>query len=78
MKTCHSDYYIKCDKCKQEYTQISVRRCPHSAVNRRFGEHICVCCCQKCKFSERVSGGLACDYKGEVKDVKDVKDVNHY
>ncbi len=70
--------YLMCDKCGFKYDEISVRKCPHQSVKNHYGEHICVCCCQKCKFSERVSGGLACDYKGEVKDVKDVKGDNLY
>lgn len=62
--------YLMCDKCGFKYDEISVRRCQHPAVNRRFGEHICVCCCQKCKFAEHISGGLTCNYKGEIEDAK--------
>nr|DAY59803.1 MAG TPA: hypothetical protein [Caudoviricetes sp.] len=70
--------YLMCDRCGFKYDEISVRqKCPHPAVNRKFGEHICVCCCQKCKFSERVSGGLTCNY-GKEGEVKSVKDNHHY
>ena len=54
--------YLMCDRCGFKYDEISVRKCPHPAVNRKFGEYICVCCCQKCKFSKFLGGGLICTY----------------
>jgi hypothetical protein len=55
--------YLMCDRCCFKYDEISVRKkCPHPAVNRRYGERICMYCCQKCKFSEHFSGGLICTY----------------
>lgn len=54
--------YLMCDKCGFKYDEISVRKCPHQSVKNHYGEHICVCCCRKCKFSEFLGGGLICTY----------------
>lgn len=44
---------LACAKCGRLLSDAIVRKCPHEAVNRLLGEHICIYCCQKCKFHTR-------------------------
>ena len=55
---------IRCDKCGYSYQDHAIRTCPHPAVNRIYGKHICVYCCSKCKYAERFDyiGGVGCGY----------------
>lgn len=55
---------ILCDKCHHSYRECSVRKCPHPAVQRHYGENICVSCCKGCKFAVKTPfcGALGCGY----------------
>ena len=60
----------KCGKCHNEFYELQIRKCPHEAVNRQYGNYICVYCCKKCKFVQADGTGWICTYgKGE-KDAK--------
>ena len=39
----------RCDKCGRICADNIVATCEHPAVNRVFGNHICMYCCRKCK-----------------------------
>lgn len=54
---------IKCDKCGREFYESCVTQCPHPAVNRRYGKHICMYHCKKCIYSKKVGIDLVCTYK---------------
>lgn len=59
---------MMCDKCRTPVPRISIRNCPHPSVKRVYGDNqsvsICIYCCCKCKFAERVglNPGLGCSY----------------
>ena len=52
----------QCAKCKHTYESPSIRKCPHPAINKKLGYHICVYCCKGCEFSEKVGTGFTCTY----------------
>lgn len=58
----------KCSKCLLMWDSLVVRKCNHEAVNRTYGKNICICCCQKCKYSEQFKTGWICTYKKEMKE----------
>jgi len=55
---------IQCDKCHYEFDFGAVQECHHPAVNRVYGNHICIYCCKGCKYLYRspYSGGVGCNY----------------
>lgn len=60
----------KCGKCKHNYEEPTIRKCPHPAVNKKLGTktdakssvHICVFCCKMCEYSKKQDTGLVCNY----------------
>ena len=58
-----------CYKCNHDYKECAVRVCPHPAVQKRYGETICILCCRGCKFVEKVPlcGAVKCGYTTEEK-----------
>lgn len=58
--------YKICSKCGNEFHSCAVRKCPHPAVNRVYGENICHSCCLKCKHNKIEDIGQACTYKAEI------------
>lgn len=64
---------IRCDKCGRLLRPCTIANCKHPAVNKVFGEHICMYCCRKCKFhilltiKEHGLGGVKCGYNEERK-----------
>ncbi len=58
----------KCSKCLLMWDSLVVRKCNHEAVNRTYGKNICICCCQKCRYSEQFKTGWICTYKKEMKE----------
>lgn len=56
----------KCSKCMLMWDSLVVRKCNHEAVNRTYGKNICICCCQKCRYSEQFKTGWICTYKREM------------
>ena len=58
---------IKCDKCEHDYREHAIRECPHPAVNRIYGKHICVYCCSKCAYAVQYDyvGGVGCGYESQ-------------
>jgi len=66
-----------CYKCNYDYTDFSVRECPHPAVQLHYGRTICVYCCKKCKFairSDLMFDGLKCGYENNAKEKEERKD----
>ena len=67
------DPLVACDKCGEERPRCSIAKCPHPAVNRVFGENVCMYCCRKCKFHIRLTvkehglNGVQCGYGKEEK-----------
>ena len=59
-----TDYFAFCNRCKRQHTALAVAHCKHPAVNKHFGEHICMYCCMKCKFHVKVTNpcGITCSY----------------
>lgn len=57
----------KCDKCCNYYGELQTRKCPHPAVNRVYGEIICVYCCKSCLHSKAYGTGWVCDYSKKEK-----------
>lgn len=55
--------FLTCSKCSRPYEDYSVRHCKHRAVNKAYGEYICVYCCRKCKYNEFEYGGQKCRLK---------------
>lgn len=64
----------KCSKCLLMWDSLVVRKCNHEAVNRTYGKNICICCCQKCRYSEQFKTGWICTYKND----KGVKIMTRY
>lgn len=65
--------YIKCERCKREYDEISLRKnCLHPAVNRIYGNRICIYCCKKCKHSKWEGTGLVCRYEEDEKNERNI------
>lgn len=54
---------IKCDRCKRDYNELSMIKCTHATVNKRYGTKICYWCCKQCKYSIKHKNGLQCGYK---------------
>ncbi len=54
---------VKCAKCKHNYGQLQIRKCAHPAVNRQYGEYICVYCCKNCLHSRPYGTGWVCIYE---------------
>lgn len=55
-----NNYFKKCDKCGKEYNACSVRVCPHVAVNKTFGKHICIYCCRHCREHTEEQNSIGC------------------
>ena len=57
--------FVVCDRCKREFRPGVILNCHHEAVNKHFGEHICMYCCMKCKHHiKHVSPcAVSCGYK---------------
>lgn len=47
-----------CDKCGRNWYQSLVGTCHHPAVNKVYGENVCLYCCKKCRFHIQLR---ACD-----------------
>lgn len=57
----------KCGVCHFPAIEgVSIRSCPHPAVQRKYGGDVCVCvyCCKRCKFAVKNSyfDGVGCGY----------------
>ena len=52
----------QCGKCKHSYEEPTIRKCPHPAVNKKLGTHICVFCCKNCEYCKKHSTGVVCTY----------------
>lgn len=57
-----------CDVCRREYGDMAVRHCPHPAVQRRYGESICVWCCKRCRWHKTDGMTHECVYEGAEDD----------
>lgn len=57
-----SDYVIMCNRCKRLFNSYSVAKCNHEAVNKHYGNRICMYCCMKCKHHKKITnpGGVTC------------------
>lgn len=64
MRTAASNLIV-CAKCKRTFNTVTVRQCPHEAVNRTYGTHICYFCCKHCRYHTKVPlcGAIGCGYK---------------
>ena len=56
----NNELYTMCDRCKRLFHSYAVANCKHEAVNKYYGQHICVYCCKKCKHHEKVICGVRC------------------
>ena len=56
---------IKCSKCKRQYHDCAVRKCPHEAVQARYGEHICRSCCLQCGNAIKSKTWIECKMLNE-------------
>lgn len=52
----------QCGDCKHSYEKPSIRKCPHPAVNKKLGTHMCVSCCKRCEFNKKFGTGFVCEY----------------
>lgn len=61
---------VHCYKCNHDFKDCAVRVCPHPAVQRVYGETICILCCRGCAFKVTYpfTGALGCGYKTEQKE----------
>ena len=61
---------VLCNKCRHRFTESAVQHCPHPAVNRKYGDSICIYCCRGCKFvvKDKLSGAVGCGYIGEANE----------
>lgn len=62
---------MKCNICKKEFNIL--RKCPHTAVIKKYGEEVCYSCCTKCSQSEFTNNELRCklhtnENKGKVRE----------
>lgn len=51
----------ECAHCHQMFNDGAVKKCPHPAVNRIYGDNICYRCCSKCKHVIINCGLYGCD-----------------
>ena len=56
----NKEHTIMCDRCKRLFHSYTVAKCKHEAVNKHYGENICMYCCMKCKHHEKVVCGVVC------------------
>jgi len=56
-----------CYKCNHNYKDGAISICPHEAVQKRYGETICVHCCLGCKHVVRtpMTSMIKCGYTKE-------------
>lgn len=53
----------KCGRCQNVYNAFPmIRKCPHPAVNKKYGEYICYFCCKRCKHNDKNVLGVRCIY----------------
>ena len=66
---------LTCARCGYTFASTVVRKCPHEAVNRLLGEHICIYCCKKCKFHTKqpFCGAVGCSLWRKEEDTNDTK-----
>lgn len=51
----------ECAKCKHEYGELQIRKCPYS----KSGLYVCVYCCKACPYVEKLKNGWICIYKSD-------------
>jgi len=56
----NKEIYTMCDRCKRLYHSYTVANCKHEAVNKHYGQHICLYCCMRCKHHKKVDFGVMC------------------
>lgn len=52
---------MRCDHCKRDLYESNIQTCNHPAVNRKYGKHICIHCCKKCKHHTEHGAAIGCD-----------------
>lgn len=65
--------YIKCSVCGKIYYNSCVRKCPHGAVNKVYGENVCLYCCRKCKHHIYEFIGEGCELLDKIRVEKQNK-----
>ncbi len=65
LQTSHAP--VRCSKCGVLFDGLLTARCPHPAVQRVYGEYICLYCCRKCKHGAVPKNiyGVYCQYPQE-------------
>ena len=60
----------KCCKCRLNFRNSLIRKCPHKKVNEYYGNYICGYCCEKCSHLQKNGVSKSCKLILEQKEYK--------